>query len=273
MLDKLLLTVPLWLAGLIIVIICLLAAEAARLVFKRIASRLGYGGEPVKSDGEGYIIGAIFALFAFMVGLTFSIAIQRFDERRGWVAVEANAIDATFRGSQLFDEPYRSQLQATLRDYAHTRIAPDGLWNIRMEQQLERSRQLRQQLWNETRQTVYPVRETDLASSFVESVNSTFDAGLRREWAGTAHIPDRIVNALLLYLIVTSAVLGYLSGKQRSGLRLPSYFLFALFASAIVLILDLDRPRGGTIKVSQKPLEELVATLDRVKLPRAAERN
>jgi hypothetical protein len=37
--------------------------------------------------------------------------------------------------------------------------------------------------------------------------------------------------------------------------------LFALIALAISLILDLDRPRRGSIQVSQQPLAQLVAEL------------
>jgi hypothetical protein len=42
--------------------------------------------------------------------------------------------------------------------------------------------------------------------------------------------------------------------------------LFALFAMAIILILDLDRPRAGSIEVPQTALVNLVAALDKVPL-------
>src|SRR3954453_5682513 len=121
MLDSLLRAVPLWVAGLILIAICIIAEEAARILQRTLRSKR-QGAAAETSEGEAHIIGAIFALFAFMVSLTFSLAVQRFDDRRGWVAQEANAIGTTFLRADLFDEPFRSQLRATLREYARSRI-------------------------------------------------------------------------------------------------------------------------------------------------------
>jgi hypothetical protein len=41
--------------------------------------------------------------------------------------------------------------------------------------------------------------------------------------------------------------------------------LYALFSFAIIVIVDLDRPRSGSIQVSQTALEEVVADLDRLR--------
>src|SRR5437762_6391114 len=177
---------PFWLFGLLLVLACIVASELGRLVQRRLASRTG---AEFKSDAQGYVVGAVFGLLAFLISLTFSIAINRYDERRGWVAEEANAINTTFLRASLLDEPFRSQLQSTLRDYAHTRISPAGIWDERMAVKLVYSHQLQGRLWDETRAAVYPVRQTELASYFVEAMNQMLDIGTRRELAGRTHIP------------------------------------------------------------------------------------
>ncbi len=257
-LDPVLQTIPLWVFGVLIFVVCVIAREGGVWVRRR----AGAGDDAEKSDAEGYIITAIFALLAFMVGLTFSIAIDRYDDRRALVAEEANAISTAYLRASLFDEPFRSTLQSTLRQYAHTRIAPDGLWDERMETQLERSQALRGRFWSEARAAIMPVRETELASYFVDAVNEVLNVGARRNLLGRAHIPTRILDILLLYLIVSSAVLGYLLGGRPGRKRQASTLLVALFTIAIVLILDIDRPRSGSVNVPQRALEELVATLD-----------
>jgi hypothetical protein len=265
MIDNLLPSLPLWLGAFILILLCILSSEAGRFAHGAMTRRGDVTDLP-KSEAEGYIIGAIFGLFAFIIGFTFSIAVDRFDERRGWVAEEATAITTLFLRADLLDEPFRSELRSTLRDYAHTRIAPDGLWNETMQRQLEQSRHLRQKLWEEARSGAYPYRDTDLGSYIVEGANDLLTIGTRRELAGTEHIPDRILNSLLLYLIAASATLGYLSTGEAKRVRVASTLLFTLMALAIVLILDLDRPRAGSIKVPQAALVTLVTTLDQVQL-------
>ena len=267
MLEPILKLFPLWLIGLILIAACLFASEAGRFVHRRNVRRNPKAQRKEKSDSEGYIIGAIFGLLAFVIGLTFSIAVDRFDDRRAWVAQEATAINTAFLRASLFDEPYCSRLQLTLREYARTRIAPNGRWDDKMDRQVKRSHELRQTLWDETHAAVYPVRTTELGSSLLEAIGDTLTVGTRRELSGQAHIPNRIFNALLLYLLVASAVLGYLMGDETGRMRTATALLFALFAAAIILILDLDSPRAGSIQVSQQSLEALLANLDRVDLP------
>jgi hypothetical protein len=216
---------------------------------------------------EGFIIGSVFGLFAFIVGFTFSIAIARFDGRRLIVAEEANAINTSFLRASLLDAKDGVPLQIALRAYAHTRISPEGLTDAPRMEQLERSRRLRATLWTAGRTSVLPYRGTDLGVSVAESLNDVLNVGTRRELAGLAHIPDRVMDALLLYLIASSALLGYLTAEQPYRLRAASSLLFVLMAMAIVLILDLDRPRSGSILIPQTAILDLVNQLEKVPLP------
>lgn len=127
MIDSILQAVPLWLVGLFLIAACIFAAQLGRYIRRR-SGRDSVESGKTRSDAEGYVIGAIFGLLAFIIGLTFSIAVDRHDTRRGWVTEETTAISTVFLRAGLFDEPHRTRLQSTLREYAHTRIAPDGVW-------------------------------------------------------------------------------------------------------------------------------------------------
>ena len=137
-----------------------------------------------------------------------------------------------------------------------------------MTARVAHSHVLQGQLWDQTRAAVYPVRQTELASYFVEAMNNTLDIATRRELAGQAHIPARIFNSLLVYLLVASVVLGFVTGSGSAQTRVVSALMFVLFAMAIMMIVDLDSAQAGAIKVPQKALTDLAAALDKVKLQR-----
>ena len=262
MLESVIQNFPLWAVALLLLGACILAREAGVLFYRWQKARRPDGDESGK-DAESHVVTAVFGLLAFVIALSFSFGMERFEVRRQLVVEEANAISTTYLRAGLFDEPYRTQLRSTLRDYAHSRIVPDGLWDARLEKQLRHTLGLRDRLWLETQAAVYPVRETELASYFLDSANEVLNVGTRRQLAGRAHIPTRIMAVMFLYLIAASAVLGYLLGDKPGRRRQATTVLMLLFAVVILTVLDLDRPQAGAIQVPQRALEELVVTLDR----------
>ena len=262
LLDPLFHNMPLWLLGLTWFGVCLLAREAGVQLYRwRKARNPAIGENSIAA--QAHIVAAIFGLLAFVIGLTFSIALERFDTRRGLVIEEANAISTAYLRSSLLDDPDRSLMQKTLRDYAQTRIAPEGIWDEQTEAQMKLSLALRTQLWDQTRTAVFPVRETEMASYFLETINDVLNIGTRRQVAARAHIPTRIMDVLFIYIAVAAAVLGYMLGDQPGGNREATAVLLFLFSMMIITIVDLDRPQAGALQVPQVAMEELVATLQR----------
>jgi hypothetical protein len=256
--DPLLSLGPLWLVGLVLIAGCLLAREAGSLLHRYLHKRREDDAEP---EGSSDTIGATFGLLAFILAFTFSIALDRYDTRRTLVAEEANAIGTVYRSAGLFDEPERVRLQETVLQYARTRVTRMGESDRAMEAHVRRSAALRQKLWNEARQAILPVRDTERGSYFAGAVNEMIELGYRREIAGLAHVPSRILDVMLVYLLASAAMLGYLSSR-KGGRRQASTVLLVLFVIVIVLILDIDQPRSGTITVSQRAMEDMIASLD-----------
>ncbi|HEU4652222.1 MAG TPA: hypothetical protein VFS49_12485 [Croceibacterium sp.] len=255
--DPLLSIGPLWLVGLLLIAACLLAREAGSLLYHYV----GRHKNDAKDEGASEAIGATFGLLAFILAFTFSIALDRYDTRRVLVAEEANAIGTVYRQASLFDEPERSRLQEILRQYAHTRIAPRGLWDSEMEDHVRQSQTLRDKFWNEAREAILPVRNSEQGSYFVGSVTEMIEIGNQRELAGRAHVPSRILDVTLVYLLASAGMLGYMRGK-KGGRRQASTVLLVLFVIVIVLILDIDQPRAGTVTVPQRAIEDMTRSLD-----------
>jgi len=99
----------------------------------------------------------------------------------------------------------------------------------------------------------------------LQQVIGTTDAMLKaafaRETALALQEPAALGGAMLLYVFITAAFVGYAEKTHRRLLGAPIVQL-ALLALALSLIVDLDRVRSGTIKIDQTPL---VSAAERVR--------
>ena len=110
-------------------------------------------------------------------------------------------------------------------------------------------------LWAATAAAFGMIKTLDFSSSFVNSINTVIDLDAARKTARMARVPSLVFAVLVVYLVMTSAVLGYaLVGRRR---RLAAGFTLALLASSFLLILDIDRPRMGGVQESQAAMEAL----------------
>src|SRR5215471_5384838 len=118
--SRWLIDAPLWQVALFLFIGLIAFALFGRWLRQRVSKR----GEDDSSgsDQEGYILTAVSGLLALLVGFTFSMAIDRFDTRRGRVLEEANAIESTYLKAQLLSDPYRTQISKLLVEYTDNKI-------------------------------------------------------------------------------------------------------------------------------------------------------
>jgi hypothetical protein len=91
----------------------------------------------------------------------------------------------------------------------------------------------------------------------MDSVNESFDLASTRAATRSAHVPDRVLSVLLLYALLSAAMLGYTSAAKGGPQRVATSAVLLLLTLAMVMILDIDRPRSGAITVTQQPLEDL----------------
>src|SRR6478735_9623096 len=99
-----------WLSGL-----SLLGVVAAILFSMLLASLIGYAirrweirraerrEEVVEHSQESYLVGGILGLLALLLAFSFSMALDRYEERRHLVVKEANAIGTAYLRAQLLD--------------------------------------------------------------------------------------------------------------------------------------------------------------------------
>ena len=184
---------PQWAIGIALVGIFVAASELGRLA-ARGRDLAGKAGGKNESSSQAYVVTAIFALLAFMLATTFSMALSRYDTRRIALADEVDAIGTGYARASLLDRPHATAIRALLRQYAHCRTSSQAWSTAQLEVRIGLCRNISQKLWAETREAVQPVRTTALASYTVAAINDVVNASTRREIAGRAVIPARVVS-------------------------------------------------------------------------------
>lgn len=214
-----------------------------------------------EEDGqEAFIVSAVLGLLALLLGFTFSLALNRYDDRRELVLQEANAIGTAYLRAQLVGEPQRSKVSTILIEYAENQIQIAGPRDARFEQLLERNDRLLLDLWGHSMQVPESTGATPITSLFVSSVNDVIDLDAARRNARAAKVPSAVYAVLMIYFLGTAAILGYsLTGMWS---RIAAVMLFLLFSIAMLLIVDIDRPNVGMLREQQKPMVDLLAFME-----------
>lgn len=249
-------SVPLWAVPPVLVALYFLACEAGFQVHGWLGRR---GRDDNDSAEEGQVLSTALLLLALLLGFTFSMALERFDERRQLVVQEANDIGTAWLRAGLADNAAGTALQGELLAYARLRIGspePDDV------ARLAAGAAARNRIWDLTRAATQPDRSTAQATSLVQAVNAVLDTATTRERAVAARVPPEVLALLMLYSVVACFLLGYVLESHGHRHRLASGILFVLLSLTMLLILDLDQPRDGAIQVDQQAIIDLVKGLE-----------
>jgi hypothetical protein len=242
----------LWLASLGIFVSLSLAREFGYWFYR---SRERRGLEPV---GDNFTLTTVLGLLALLVSFTFSMSLSRYDARRELVNAEANAIGTTWLRVQLLDESARAELNPMLKAYADERVIY-GVAKSDEDQAASYARTSAMQatLWQAMTRGIEPIRTTPLAALVISTTNETFDLAASRKASRAAHVPQRVLAVMFVYALIVA----FLVGNERGKARWATSLLFLLLTLATALILDLDQPTRGAIKVSQQPLIDARAAM------------
>ncbi len=215
-------------------------------------------------EGLGSIEGAVYGLLGLLLAFTFSGAASRFEARRGMILDEAKAIQTAYQRLDLLPADARPPLRAKLATYLDARLAAqsaakglDAAWEA-----LDRSRRLRQELWSDA------VAATQAAGSpapqlILPTLNNAFEVATTRAAVIYAHPPVALYAMLIGLALVAAFLVGNAMGARgsRDGLHMVAYA--GVLAVVIFVIVDLEFPRLGFIRVddSDRVLIELRQTM------------
>jgi hypothetical protein len=238
------------------------------LVLMFVAVELGYRRGRMVSDGLSTasksqistIQSSLLGILALLLGFTFSIALQRFDNRSVAEVQEANSIGTAWLRSQLLSQPMQQQSLLLWQQYIDIRVEASA---IPLDQEatrqalLSRTNVLLTELWQ---QAVFAVKADPTpvrTGLYVQALNDAIDQFGARTAELNRHVPELILLLLYITFILTCGVVGYAAGVEVHRPPSVTYLMIILIIILNFIIIDLDRPRRGLIQVNQQNLLEL----------------
>jgi uncharacterized membrane protein YtjA (UPF0391 family) len=204
--------------------------------------------------------GSLLGLLALLLGFTFSLSLQRYDDRSKAVIDEANAIGTTWLRAQMLTPEVRDDAMRNLREYVDLRVRAAKVTldhDDERQSLIAEAGRMHTTLWNLARKAVTIDDRPVTSGLFVQALNELIDAYGRRDAALNRHVPEPVLYLLFLTFVLVSGIVGYTSGASGSRPPAPALIMVVLIVLLVFLIIDLDRPRRGLIEVSQHSLIEL----------------
>ncbi len=202
----------------------------------------------------------ILGLLALLLGFTFNMALQRFDNRSYAVIKEANAIGTSLLRTKLLPSPYDSITYNMLQEYIdlRTEISSIDLTQEQERKEINKETNLVQdKIWD----TAIKASEIDprpvTTGYFITSLNDVIDARGERNAILQRHVPEVILFLLFTVFIIGGALMGYTSGLGMKRAYISTVMFTFLIVLVVFIIIDLDRPKRGLIKIKQNSLIEL----------------
>jgi hypothetical protein len=202
--------------------------------------------------GLGVVDGAVFGLMGLIIAFTFSGAATRFDARRQLIGQEANTIGTAYLRLDLLPASAQPELRDDFRNYLDARLGMYG--NLALDSETARAEQaratmLQEKIWSEAvagcREEGSPATTTLVLSS----LNEMIDITTTRLVALQTHPPFVIYWGLLVLVLASALLAGYgmAETKKRNWIHMVIYS--AIMAAALYVILDLEYPRIGLIRI------------------------
>jgi hypothetical protein len=245
--------IPEWLVGLLFLALMVVACESGyRLGLRSRAAEKTRALVPTVS-------GSILALLGLLLGFSMSMSVSRYDTRRRLVLEEANAIEAAYLRMQALPSPESAELQETLRQYAANRLHVSETVNDNQKLQLGKKEdaRLQNELWSRAAAVARKDPQSVPAGILLESLNEVIDLENSR-WIGfVAHLPESVVYVDALMGLLAVLMVGYGFGMTGHRHALSKALLIVAIFMVMSLIVELDYPYSGVVRVSQKPLVDL----------------
>lgn len=243
------------------IVLCLFAAI---LIAYEIAFRLGSkyqrnSDQEVKAQTNTVQAG-ILGLLALLLGFTFNMALQRYDDRTTAVISEANGIGTAMLRTKLLPSPFDSIAAKQLQDYTQLRIeiSEIDLTEEKARKEInQRTDALINKIWDVSILAAHEDPRPVTTGYYITALNELIDARGERNAMLQKHVPEVILFLLFIVFIIGDGLMGYSSGLGLRRAYIPTVMFTALIVLIVFIIIDLDRPKRGIIKVSQASLIEL----------------
>jgi hypothetical protein len=252
--------IPIWVDGVVFLVIMLLALE----VGYRMGVRRGPVSKDEESSGGDVATTAIFATLGLILAFTYAFTVARHQSRKQVVVDEANAISTAFLRAGLFQDPESAELKRALLNYARTRVTTRENTSSRakIRETLSRSLDAQAKLWPITERIVKSRQSGAVEASLVAAMNQVLDLHTARIALSYDRIPPPILLMLLFASAASLGIAGFSSGLSGRFRRWRMTALALVLASVIFIIIDFDYPQQGFIRINQQPMISTIAQME-----------
>ena len=202
---------------------------------------------------------AMLGILGVLLGFTLSMSIARWDVRRDVVVDESNAIGTLSLRAGLLGEPLGEELRSVLREYTDTRIALGGtrgdLDALRGAQ--SEAEGFHAEIWSFVERAKQSETSNATLSALIMAANEVIDLHELRVTSIENFLPAFLILLLPVVAAVAVASLAWSFGATSDRGRTPIFLLTLLICAVILLIMDVNRPQRGQIKVGLAALERM----------------
>lgn len=215
---------------------------------------------PGENPQSQAIEAAVLTLFGLLLGFTFSMSAQRFEARKQGLLEEANAIGTAYLRAALVEPPATAAIRDSLRGYLDARLehyqAP--LNEPQLQAANVKADGFQRQAW-ELAVAAGQKKPTPLSALLISALNEMIDLREKQTVAFENIVPQTVLAFLLFLALIAVSVVGYLNGIGKARQSLLCLVFGGVVASTLFLVIDLDRPRRGPIRLSHTSLLRLRA--------------
>jgi hypothetical protein len=205
-----------------------------------------------------FFLSSTLTLLGLIIGFTFSMAVNRYDQRKGYEEQEANAIGTEYARADLLPTADAVKVRSLLSSYLDQRIL---LYTSRDERQLRQinaqTTRLQDEMWSIVAKAA-AAQPTPVASLILAGMNDVLNSEGYSQAARRNRIPLSAWTLLITLSIFCNLMMGY--GAHRRDAFLFLVLPVALSIS-LFLIADIDSPSRGLIRVQPENLGSVVESL------------
>jgi hypothetical protein len=244
---------PLWLDFVVLLALCAAAFELSRMLGKRVLQAADAGDA---DSSETHALSGVFGLLALLMAFSFGMALDRYEERRALVVAEANALGTFASRVALLPEEDAAAVRTILGQYAGARLAfGRAVTDDQAEDAYAHSDAVHARMGAAIYASLARGPADPRGPALLQPFNEAGDLAAERLAVREAHLPDAVLLLLCLFCVAGAAMLGYSRAGSPRAHRPASLAFLTLLAVAFITVLDLDRPRGGSILVPQEAME------------------
>jgi hypothetical protein len=175
---------------------------------------------------------------------------------------EANAIGTAWLRAHAIGGPDGDAIAAGIRSYAQTRLdftkadahGPVEALNDRTSQQAA-------VIWAHVRDLVR-AQPTPITASLIAALNEMIDSAQSQRHAFLGDPPGAMFDMMLVGSLLAIGAMGYEMGLRSGRQTVLTSLLILMWTGAIVITLDLNRPRMGEARPNPAPLEWTIHDID-----------